>query len=86
MPNHSFELPSTSDGQTPVVHRWNAEAPERGAIILGHNYMEPALFLTVPDVTGDSLELARRAAGGRGDGVVLICLHASVVRDMIRHC
>lgn len=35
---------------------------ERGAIILGHNYMEAALFHTVPDVVGDSLELSRKAA------------------------
>lgn len=35
---------------------------ERNAVILGHNYMEPALFNSVPDFVGDSLELARRAA------------------------
>ncbi len=35
---------------------------ERHAIILGHNYMEPALYHTVADVTGDSLELCRKAA------------------------
>jgi quinolinate synthase len=35
---------------------------ERNAVILGHNYMEPALFHTVPDFRGDSLELSRRAA------------------------
>jgi quinolinate synthase len=35
---------------------------ERDAVILGHNYMEPALFHTVPDYQGDSLELSRRAA------------------------
>ena len=35
---------------------------ERHAIILGHNYMEPALFYSVPDFTGDSLELSRKAA------------------------
>jgi quinolinate synthase len=34
----------------------------RDAVILGHNYMEPALFHTVPDFQGDSLELSRRAA------------------------
>jgi len=35
---------------------------ERNAVILGHNYMEPALFHSVPDFTGDSLELSRKAA------------------------
>ena len=35
---------------------------DRNAVILAHNYMEPALFLSVPDIRGDSLELARRAA------------------------
>ena len=35
---------------------------EHDAVILGHNYMEPALFHTVPDFQGDSLELSRRAA------------------------
>jgi quinolinate synthase len=32
---------------------------EKNAIILGHNYMEPALYHTVPDFVGDSLQLAR---------------------------
>ena len=41
------------------VHRLKVE---RDAVILGHNYMEPALFHTVPDFQGDSLELSRRAA------------------------
>jgi quinolinate synthase len=35
---------------------------ERQAVILGHNYMEPALFHSIPDYTGDSLELSRQAA------------------------
>ena len=35
---------------------------ERNAVILAHNYMEPALFHSVPDFRGDSLELSRRAA------------------------
>ena len=35
---------------------------ERDAVILGHNYMDPALFHSVPDFQGDSLELSRRAA------------------------
>ncbi len=40
----------------------NALKRERNAVILGHNYMEPALFHTVADITGDSLELCRKAA------------------------
>ena len=43
---------------------------ERGAIILGHNYMEPALFHSVPDVVGDSLELSRKAAQTEADPIV----------------
>ena len=35
---------------------------ERNAIVLGHNYMEPALFYSIPDFTGDSLALSRKAA------------------------
>ena len=45
-----------------LVFEINRLKRERGAIILGHNYMEPALYHTVPDVVGDSLELSRRAA------------------------
>ncbi len=35
---------------------------ERNAVILGHNYMEPALYHSICDFVGDSLELSRRAA------------------------
>ena len=45
---------------------------ERNAIILGHNYMEPALFHTIPDFTGDSLALSRRAAQTDKD-VIVFC-------------
>ena len=43
---------------------------ERGAVILGHNYMEPALYISVPDIVGDSLELARAAAVTKADPIV----------------
>jgi quinolinate synthase len=43
---------------------------ERNAVILGHNYMEPALFHSIPDYTGDSLELSRIAA--RTDKSVIV--------------
>ena len=45
---------------------------ERNAVILGHNYMEPALFNSVPDFTGDSLELSRKAADADAD-VIVFC-------------
>lgn len=45
---------------------------ERNAVILGHNYMEPALFHSVPDHTGDSLELSRIAARTDKD-VIVFC-------------
>jgi quinolinate synthase len=35
---------------------------KKNAVILGHNYMEPALFYSIPDFTGDSLDLSRKAA------------------------
>ncbi|MCX6131433.1 MAG: quinolinate synthase NadA [Proteobacteria bacterium] len=45
---------------------------ERNAIILGHNYMEAALFHSVADITGDSLELCRKAAATSKD-VIVFC-------------
>jgi quinolinate synthase len=45
---------------------------EQNAVILGHNYMEPALFHSIPDHTGDSLELSRRAAQTDKD-VIVFC-------------
>ena len=45
---------------------------ERNAVILGHNYMEPALYASVPDYRGDSLELARVAADTDAD-VIVFC-------------
>lgn len=35
---------------------------KRSVVILGHNYMEPTLFHSIPDFTGDSLALSRKAA------------------------
>lgn len=44
----------------------------RNAVILGHNYMEPALFHSIPDFTGDSLDLSRKAAATDKD-VIVFC-------------
>jgi quinolinate synthase len=45
---------------------------ERHAVILGHNYMEPALFHSIPDYVGDSLELSRVAAQTQAD-IIVFC-------------
>jgi quinolinate synthase len=45
---------------------------ERNALILGHNYMEPALFHSIPDIVGDSLELSRQAARTTRD-IIVFC-------------
>ncbi|MCS7011079.1 MAG: quinolinate synthase NadA [Anaerolineales bacterium] len=44
----------------------------RNAVILGHNYMEPALFYSIPDFTGDSLDLSRKAAQTDKD-IIVFC-------------
>lgn len=45
---------------------------ERNAVILGHNYMEPALYYSITDIKGDSLELSRKAAETDKD-VIVFC-------------
>src|SRR5258707_8439676 len=45
---------------------------EKNAVILGHNYMEPALFHSIPDYVGDSLELSRKAAKTDKD-IIVFC-------------
>ena len=45
---------------------------EKNAVILGHNYMEPALFHSIPDIVGDSLGLSREAATTDKD-IIVFC-------------
>ena len=61
-----FEIALKSE----LVFEINRLKKERGAIILGHNYMEPALFQTVPDIVGDSLQLCREAAKTNKDPII----------------
>jgi quinolinate synthase len=63
-----FELKIKSE----VAAQINRLKVERNAVILGHNYMEPALFHSIPDFAGDSLELARRAAQTNKD-IIVFC-------------
>lgn len=53
-----FELKIKAD----LIDEIRTLKKERNAVILGHNYMEPVLFESIPDFRGDSLELSRQAA------------------------
>jgi quinolinate synthase len=55
-----------------LAHKINILKKERNAVILGHNYMEPALYNSIPDFTGDSLELCRQAAKTTAD-IIVFC-------------
>ncbi|MEO8436262.1 MAG: quinolinate synthase NadA [Pyrinomonadaceae bacterium] len=55
-----------------VAAKINILKRERNAVILGHNYMEPALFHSIPDFAGDSLELSRKAAQTDKD-IIVFC-------------
>jgi quinolinate synthase len=55
-----------------LVYEINQLKEEKNAVILGHNYMEPALFHTIPDFVGDSLALSRLAAKTDKD-IIVFC-------------
>jgi quinolinate synthase len=53
-----------------LAYEINRLKEEKNAVILGHNYMEPALYHSIPDYTGDSLALSRKAAQTDKDMIV----------------
>jgi len=55
-----------------LAYQINRLKKEKNAVILGHNYMEPALFHSIPDYAGDSLALSRRAAQTDKD-IIVFC-------------
>jgi quinolinate synthase len=55
-----------------LAFKINQLKKKRNAVILGHNYMEPALYHSIPDFTGDSLELCRKAATTDAD-IIVFC-------------
>lgn len=63
-----FELKYKSE----IAYEINQLKKERNAVILGHNYMEPVLFHSIPDFGGDSLELSRKAAQTEKD-IIVFC-------------
>lgn len=63
-----FELKHKAE----LAYKINILKREKNAVILGHNYMEPALFHSIPDFTGDSLGLCRKAAETDKD-IIVFC-------------
>jgi len=55
-----------------IAAQINRLKKDRNAVILGHNYMEAALFHSIPDFVGDSLYLSRMAAQTDKD-VIVFC-------------
>jgi quinolinate synthase len=55
-----------------LAYEINRIKAEKNAIILGHNYMEPALYHSIPDFAGDSLALSRMAASTDKD-IIVFC-------------
>jgi len=55
-----------------LAYEINHLKEKKNAVILGHNYMEPALFHSIPDYTGDSLALSRKAAQTEKE-VIVFC-------------
>lgn len=53
-----------------LAYEINRLKREKNAIILGHNYMEPALYHSIPDYVGDSLGLSRIAAETKADRII----------------
>jgi len=60
------------DLKAEIAHRINTLKREMNAVILGHNYMEPALYHSVPDFTGDSLQLSAISAETNAD-IIVFC-------------
>jgi len=55
-----------------IAYEINRLKVEKNAVILGHNYMEAALFHSIPDIVGDSLALSRMAAETDKD-IIVFC-------------
>ncbi len=60
------------EAKVELAHAIIERKREMNAVILGHNYMEPAVYHSVPDYVGDSLQLASIAAETEAD-IIVFC-------------
>lgn len=63
------------EADRPLIEAISQLKVERHALILAHNYMSPAIFHGVADITGDSLALAREAARAEAEVLVVCGVH-----------
>jgi quinolinate synthase len=68
-------LPHEVDEALSLIERIQVLKKERNAVVLGHNYMSPAVFYGVSDYIGDSLGLSRRAAQVDADVILFNGVH-----------
>lgn len=66
VPDFEIELKAS------LAHEINLLKKELNAVILGHNYMEPALYHSVPDHVGDSLQLSVVSSKTSAD-IIVFC-------------
>jgi quinolinate synthase len=59
----------------PLIAEINELKRARNAVILAHNYMTPDIYHGVADIRGDSLALARLAAGTDADVILMAGVH-----------
>ncbi len=59
----------------PIIEEIEQLKRQRNAVVLAHNYMTPDIFHGAADLVGDSLQLARLAAGTDADVIVMAGVH-----------
>lgn len=69
---HGMLPDSEIQEKTRLAFEINKLKQKLNAVILGHNYMEPALYFSITDYVGDSLQLSRISTNSDAD-IILFC-------------
>jgi len=68
-------MPHEIDEAIPLIEEIQRLKREKNVVVLGHNYMTPAVFYGCSDYIGDSLGLARKAANVDADIILFNGVH-----------